>query len=83
MADNIASDLILSVRRVTRDGGSYAVKCPHCREIIGIDGDDLSEIRGDQYQHKRRSYPAPRGLRYSGCDGWFEIAQTAAFVKEL
>lgn len=81
--DVIANDEILPVRRVTRDGGSYAVRCPHCKDIIGIEGDDLSEIRGEQYQHRRREYPGPNGPKYNGCDGWMEVTPGAAFVKEL
>lgn len=58
------------VHEVSRDGGSYCIRCPHCKEIIGIDGDDMSEIRGEQYQHKQ-------------CGGWSEISHSARYVKEL
>lgn len=74
---------ILPVKRVSKDGGDYCVKCPHCGEIIGIQGDDMSEIRGEQFQHKKREYPGPRGMKTSGCDGWLEVTQNAVFVKEL
>ena len=75
--------LILNVTRVTKDGGSYGVKCPHCRLVIGIDGDDLSEVRGEQFQHKRREYPGPNGPKSSGCDGWMQISEDAVFVRDL
>lgn len=75
--------LILPVRLVSKDGGAYCVRCPHCGEIIGIDGQDLSEIRGEQFHHKRREFPGPRGPRSSGCDGWLEIHHNARFVREL
>jgi phage terminase large subunit GpA-like protein len=65
-----APDLILDVRLVTRDGGDYAVRCPHCKSIIGIEGEDLSEIRGEQYQHRV-------------CGGWLQVHHSARFVKEL
>ena len=55
--------LILTVQRVSRDGGDYVVQCPHCQSIIGVDGEDMSEIRGEQYQHRRREYPGPRGTK--------------------
>lgn len=77
------TDQILNVDRVSKDGGDYCVKCPHCGQIIGIEGEDLSEIRGEQYQHKKREYPGPSGTRTVGCDGWFEVSFNANFVREL
>lgn len=65
------SDEILLVRQVSRDTDrSYIVRCPHCSKVIDLEGDDIDEIRGEQYQHKR-------------CGGWLEISDTAAFVREL
>lgn len=70
-ANQSASDEILLVRQVSRDTDrSYIVRCPHCSQVIGLEGDDLDEIRGEQYQHKR-------------CGGWLEVSGTAAFVREL
>lgn len=77
------ANAILTVGRVSRDGGDYVVKCPHCHEIIGIQGEDLSEVRGEQFQHKRREYPGPRGLKTIGCEGWLEVSHKATFVREL
>ena len=74
---------ILPVKRVTKDGGDYAVKCPHCGDIIGVEGDDLSEIRGEQFQHKKRHWQGPYGPKSSGCDGWLEVTHNAVFVSEL
>jgi hypothetical protein len=65
-----APNEIKTVRRVTKDGGDYCVKCPHCKQLIGIAGDDMSEIRGEQYQHRL-------------CGGWLEVSTNAVFVKEL
>lgn len=65
-----ATDEIKTVRRVGKDGGDYVVTCPHCRRIMGIEGDDLSEIRGEQYQDKV-------------CGGWLEVSQDAHFVRPL
>jgi hypothetical protein len=76
-------NLILPVRLVSKDGGDYCVKCPHCGDIIGIEGEDLSEIRGEQYQHKRREWHGPYGMKSNGCDGWLEIDEDARYVREL
>lgn len=65
-----ATDEIKSVRRVSKDAGDYVVRCPHCQSIIGIEGDDLSEIRGEQYQHRM-------------CGGWLMVEHDARFVREL
>jgi hypothetical protein len=65
------SDLILTVSTVTKDGGSYCVKCPHCKRLIGIEGNDMSEVRGEQYQHR------------NNCGGWLQVSPNARFVREL
>lgn len=61
---------IKNVVRVSRECGEYIVKCPHCGRIIGIEGEDMSEIRGEQYQHR-------------ACGGWMQIDRDARFVREL
>ena len=66
----MATDEILTVNRVSKDGGDYVVKCPHCSRIIGIEGDDLSEIRGEQYQHR-------------ACGGWLQVDHDARFVRAI
>ena len=63
------TDEILTVTRVSKDGGDYVVKCPHCKAIIGIEGDDLSEIKGEQYLCR--------------CGGWLQVGFNARYVKEL
>jgi len=65
-----ATDEIKTVHRVSRDAGDYVVSCPHCGRILGIEGQDLSEIQGEQYQHR-------------ACGGWFEVSERARFVREL
>lgn len=65
-----ATDEIKTVRRVTKDGGSYAVKCPHCGSVIGVEGEDISEVRGEQYKH-------------FSCGGWMRVDYDARFVREL
>jgi hypothetical protein len=79
----MASEEILTVLLVSKDGGDYCVRCPHCGDIIGVDGQDLSEIRGEQFHHKRREYPGPAGPRYNGCGSWLEVGSSARFVREL
>lgn len=69
--NHTASDEILLARQVSRDTDrEYILRCPHCHQVIGIEGDDLDEIRGEQHQHKR-------------CGGWLEVANNAKFVREL
>lgn len=77
------SGYILPVKLVSKDGGDYCVKCPHCQSIIGIQGEDMSEIRGEQFQHKKREFQGPRGMKTMGCDGWLEVTRNAKFVREL
>jgi hypothetical protein len=70
-----ATDEILLVDKVSKDGGDYAVICPHCKRVIGIAGDDLSEIQGEQYHHRSNEFIA--------CGGWLEISHDARYVKGL
>lgn len=65
------TDEILTVKHVSRDGGSYCVRCPHCKEITYVEGDDLQEIAGEQYKHNY------------ACGGWFEVDFDARFVHTL
>jgi len=66
----MASDEIKTVRCVSKDGGDYVVRCPHCCSIIGIEGDDLSDIHGEQYRHR-------------ACGGWLMVDYDARYVREL
>ena len=63
-------DEIKTAHRYSRDGGDYCIRCGHCQQVIGIEGDDPSEIRGEQYRHRR-------------CGGWTQVSFGAHFVKEL
>ena len=67
---NTTSDEIKKVYRVSVDGGDYVVRCPHCHQIIGIEGNDLSEIQGEQYHHR-------------ACGGWLQVSYEACYVREL
>lgn len=67
---NTVSDEIKTVHRVSKDGGDYVVRCPHCDQVLGIEGDDLSEIQGEQYRH-----PA--------CGGWLMVDYEARYVRAL
>ena len=80
---NATSEELRPVARVAKDGGSYCVKCPHCNELIGVDGNDLSEIRGEQFQHRRRTWQGPNGMRSNGCDGWLQVSDYAVLVREI
>lgn len=67
---NTTSDEIRTVHRVSKDGGDYVVRCPHCGQVVGIEGDDLSEIQGEQYQHR-------------ACGGWLMVDYEARYVRTL
>lgn len=63
---------ILTVKRFAHDGGSLVVRCPHCKEVIGVDGDEGDDIRGEQFQHRSKR-----------CDGWIEVWRQARRVAEV
>jgi len=42
----------------------------------------LSEIRGEQYQHRKRELIGWPGSTV-GCDGWLQVASDAVLVDEL
>lgn len=79
----VEENLILDVHEVFRDeDGSLCCVCPHCEDIIALDGHDLEDVQGEQYQHLRRSFPSGYGhTRHIGCDGWMQISSTARRVK--
>ena len=61
---------IKTVRRYTKDGGDWAIKCGHCKQIIGVeDGETDGTPRGEQYKCR--------------CGGWNDVATTATYVREL
>lgn len=74
----MATDEILTVRVVSKDGGDYIFRCPHCGQVVGTDATELDEVRGQQYQHRIRT-----SFGTAGCDGWVEIADNAVRVREL
>lgn len=77
------TDEILDVHQVSKDGpGEYVVRCPHCRQVIGVEGERLGEIRGEQYQHQKRELIGWPGSAV-GCDGWLQVASDAVLVDEL
>lgn len=63
---------ILPVKRYAHDGGGLVVRCPHCKEVIGLDGEEGDDIRGEQFQHRSKR-----------CDGWFEVWTQARRVAEV
>lgn len=61
---------IRDVTEVSRDtDGCYICQCPHCGRVMAIEGDRMSDIRGEQYQDI--------------CGGWLEVSRDARFVEEL
>ncbi|EPG3572342.1 hypothetical protein [Pseudomonas aeruginosa] len=64
----MADEYIYDVKHVARDNDrSLIVRCPHCQEICGIEGDDLDDVVGGQYQCR--------------CSGWFQIDFDARMAK--
>ena len=64
----MASDEILTVSKIYKMDGEYAIKCPHCNEFFCVSEDDISEMRGEQY------------TGHYGCDGWVEVSYDAAYA---
>ncbi|WP_314408827.1 hypothetical protein [Pseudomonas kuykendallii] len=64
----MADDYIYDVGQVARDSDrSLICRCPHCQEIIGIEGDDIADAQGEQFKCR--------------CGGWFQIDYDAVRVK--
>lgn len=63
----MATDEILSVDRIVREGSERYARCPHCQKTVGLpDG----PVRGEQFQHSN----------HGGCMGWFEVTHDAAVM---
>ncbi|CAE6821623.1 hypothetical protein R70006_06228 [Paraburkholderia domus] len=67
------TDEILTVHRFSRDGADFVVRCPHCKDVIGIEG----PVRGSQYQHRYVGRPG------AGCRGWLDVSYDAKLVEEV
>lgn len=64
----MTDEYIYDVNHIARDNDmSIICRCPHCQEIIGIDGQELEDVRGEQYKCR--------------CGGWLEVSSTARRVK--
>lgn len=61
----MATDEILIVHSVIRDGNDLLVTCPHCMETVYVD----RPYKGEQFQHLPR------------CGGWFEISYDPRMFK--
>lgn len=61
-------DYIYEVKQVSRDtDGGLICRCPHCQDVIGIEGEEVDEVQGEQYQCR--------------CKGWLQIDYDAVRVK--
>jgi len=61
-------DYIYDVNHLVRDTDmSLCCRCPHCQDVIGIEGDELSEVQGEQYQCR--------------CGGWLQVSSNATLLK--
>jgi hypothetical protein len=66
----MATDEIKTVNRFSWDGDSYVVRCPHCDQVIGIEGRVPHDILGEQYQHRT-------------CGGWLQVSNGAREVRTV
>lgn len=63
-----ATDEILIADYFARDGGDYITRCPHCKRVISMDGDE--PVRGEMFQDRF-------------CGGWLEVSSDAKRLREL
>lgn len=68
----MATDKILEVKKLFKDGSEYIVDCPHCGKFVGVDG-ELEELKGEMFHHNGTF----------GCDGWFEVSSGAVRVNSI
>lgn len=62
------SEYIYEVHHLVRDDDmSICCRCPHCQSVIGLEGDEFSDVRGEQFQCR--------------CGGWLEVSYRAACLK--
>ena len=62
------TDYIYDVHQLARDNDmSIICRCPHCQNIIGIEGREFSDVRGEQYKCR--------------CGDWLAVSSTACRVK--
>jgi hypothetical protein len=61
-------DYIYDVIHLARDSDrSLIVRCPHCQDVIGLEGDDPHDVIGEQFQCR--------------CGGWLQVSYDATMVK--
>ena len=62
------SDCIFDVHHIVRDSDmSICCRCPHCQSVIGIEGEEFSDVRGEQFQCR--------------CGGWLQVDYSAKALK--
>jgi len=62
------TDYIYDVHQVARDSDMGIIcRCPHCQQVIGIEGTEFSDVRGEQYKCR--------------CGGWLEVSSSAQRVN--
>jgi hypothetical protein len=65
-----ATNEILTVTRIIKDGGDWCAECPHFKRIVGLPS---GPVRGEQFQDRTSS-----GY---GCGGWFDVSSDARAVR--
>ncbi len=62
------SEFIYDVHHLVRDTDmSICCRCPHCQSVIGIEGEEFSDVRGEQFQCR--------------CGGWLQVDSDAVAIK--
>ncbi|WP_443699626.1 hypothetical protein [Pseudomonas sp.] len=64
----MADEYIYDVKHLVRDNDmSLCCRCPHCQEVIGIQGEEPADAHGYQFSCR--------------CGGWFEVTYGAKLLK--
>ncbi len=63
-----ATDEILTVQYFAREDGDWIARCPHCKRVVCMNGEE--PIRGEQFQDRV-------------CGGWMDVAHDAVRLKQL
>ncbi len=64
----MSDEYIYDVLHLARDSDrSLIVRCPHCQNVIGLDGDEPHDVVGEQYQCR--------------CGGSLQVSYDAYMVK--
>ena len=75
----MAKNEILTVSVLGRADREWGCFCPHCGRPMFFSEDNISDIRGEQYQHSR-VINLMTGQR---CNGWVEVDSRAGYDRRM